>query len=112
MNFTVVFKSDESQIYTYGLVFIPTICWIDGNDNILFNSKDISYKLGYVKELLKVVKGEDKSLSTSRYVENLNKEEKSCVIVVNNVGHGDSGILELLIKDFHNEGFKTQVIYI
>ena len=70
--------------------------------------KQIDYKWGYVKELLKVVKGEDKSLSTSGYIENLKKEEKSSVIVVNNIGHGDSGILELLIKDFYNEGFKTQ----
>ncbi|AWI06756.1 hypothetical protein [Clostridium drakei] len=63
MNFTVVFKSDESQIYTYGLVFVPTVCWIDGDckDNILFNSRDIDYKFGYVKELIKAVNERNKN---------------------------------------------------
>ncbi|WP_161782709.1 hypothetical protein [Clostridium drakei] len=46
------------------------------------------------------------------YFENLKREDKKCVVVVNNVGHGDIGVLELLIKDLHNEGFKAQVIYI
>lgn len=112
--FTVVFKSDESQIYTYGLVFVPTACWIDGDckENILFNSSDISYKIGYVKELMKAVNERDKSFGSLGYFENLDKEDRSCVVVVNNVGHGDAGILELLIKDLHNEGFRTQVIYI
>ena len=112
MNFTVVFKSGESQTYTYGLVFIPTICWVDGNGNILFNSKDINYKLGYVNELIKVVEGKDNSFDGTGYFKNIKKEDKSCVIVVNNVGHGDSEILKLLIKDLYNEEFKTQVIYI
>lgn len=114
MNFTVVFKSDEGQIYTYGLVFVPTICWIDGDskDNSIFNSEDIKYKLGYVKELMKAVDLRNRSLGYRGYFETQREEDKSCVIVVNNIGHGDSEILELLIKDLHNEDFKTQVIYI
>lgn len=114
MNFTVVFKSEISQIYTYGLVLIPTVCWIDGNynDNILFNSNDICYKLGYVKELMKAVNEKDKNMGILGCFDNIEKEDKKCIVVVNNTGYGDIEILELLIKDLHNEGFQVQIIYL
>jgi hypothetical protein len=114
LNFTVVFKSSESKIYTYGLVFIPTVCWIDGDskDNILFNSGSTTYKLGYVKELIKVIDDRETSSQSFECFENLNKENKSCVVVVNNVGHADERALELLVEDLSNEGFRTQVVYV
>ena len=103
MKFTVVFNTHESFDHSYGLVFIPCPCWINGGSDILINlnPENPHYQLGSVAKLLKI----------ENFTESYGLSDKrECIVVVHPTGHGSKLDLETLVKDLTQEGFSTKVI--
>ena len=101
MKFTVVFPSHESHDLSFGVVFIPCICWVRGN-RILLNPHQTKphYRKGDLQEFL------DKTGTRKKIA----PETKSVVLTVHPTGHGTQKDLELLEEDLWEAGFEVKVV--
>lgn len=101
MKFTVTFTTQdtpgpgESCDLSYGLVFIPSPCWIRGEGEVLvkLNPESPLYQLGSVCILLQ----------KEKIIKRINCT--GALILIHNIGHGTQEDLNLLEKDLSNEGF-------
>jgi hypothetical protein len=92
MTFTLIFKSIERNL-SYQLCFEPTPIWrkIEGDWHLIPDKSSPTYQLGYLAKLLKK--------------ERLNLENKECLIVVQEEGHGTEEDFLTFKRDLENEGF-------
>jgi len=103
MKFTVVFPSHESIDISYGLVFIPSPVWVQGEKDILsLNPSTPNYQKGGVNRLL-----EKEQLT--KLTEN---DQTQCALIVHQTGHAQKDDLEALKQDLVSEGFKVKLLVI
>lgn len=96
MKFTVVFGSHESYDLSYGLVFIPSPCWVKAGEVLVnLNPESPHYQLGSVRKLLEKEEA-SAALATG---------PRRCVVVIHDVGNGSSEDLDRLEMDLRQQGF-------
>lgn len=97
MKFTVVFGSHESYDFSYGLVFVPSPCWVKAEEVLVnLNPESPHYQLGSVRKLLEKEGASAAALATG---------PRRCVVVSHDLGHGSQEDLERLETDLQQEGF-------
>lgn len=101
MKFTVVFPSREFEDLSFGVVFVPCICWVRGN-KILLNPHQTKphYRKGDLHDFLDQTGTRQKIAA----------EPKSVVLTVHSTGHGTEKDLELLREDLWEMGFEVKVV--
>lgn len=98
MKFTLVFSSPEAIDLSYGLVFIPSPVWMQGEREILnLNPEHPDYRLGSFRRLLEC----------EPIVRKLFRH--SCVLVVHHEGLGTDMDLHTLLDDLQGEGFQVEI---
>ena len=103
MKFTVVFPSHESQDCSFGVVFIPAICWVRGGQIVLNpHPSKPHYRKGDLREFL------DKTEIGAPVA----ASPQSVVVIVHPNGHGAEKDFELLQEDLWEAGFEVQVVRI
>ena len=103
MKFTVVFPSHESQDLSFGVVFIPCICWVRG-DRVLQNPHRNAphYRKGDLQCFF-----QETGVSRS-----LDKSHKKVVVLAHQIGDGTEKDLELLQEDLWEAGFEPTLVRI
>ncbi|MEY5024805.1 MAG: hypothetical protein RLZZ244_333 [Verrucomicrobiota bacterium] len=101
MKFTVIFPSHESEDLSFGVVFVPCICWIQGNRILLNPHPDRPhYRKGELPLFL--------DRTNTRPL--LDPDRKNVVVVAHPVGHGTEKDLQLLQEDLWEAGFDTNLV--
>ena len=101
MHFSVVFGGNESCDVTFGMVFIPSACWVRGNETIVNLSQEregTNYTAGDLQRLFNAER-------TLFAIEETQQDDLSAVIVVHASGHGRNEDLELLQSDLESAGY-------
>ena len=99
MHFEIILRDKNyiAQHLSYGLVFIPSPVWIKGREQIInLNPNSPKYQKGSIKKLL-----EKENLKFDKDGNN------EAVIVINNIGNGESDDLVNLESDLKSNGFNV-----
>lgn len=100
MHFTVVFSGAEGHDLSFGLVFIPSPCWVRGDDVVLnLNPRTPELEPGFVARLLDTTGVRDEVLASGR----------RCTVVVHAGGHGVSAHLAMLVEELERESLAVVV---
>jgi len=108
MHFSVVFGGSESSDISFGLVFIPSACWVRGGEmvvNLGQKREGAYYKAGDLQRLFDVeqdVFEHDEMKQAHRVV----------AVVVHEGGHGRKEDLELLESDLESAGFAVTQVFL
>lgn len=101
MKATLVFQSHESWDASVGMVFIPCLCWVIGNQKISNPHADYPhYRVGDFQMLLE----------HPEMQKILGKECRRLILVTQEEGHGRQEDIDLLLEDVSSSGFTFKVI--
>ena len=105
MHFTLLFaRNSEGTHLAYDLVYHPTALWCK-NGEYIYNTKDTSYKIGFLDNLLATEKK-----AFDNFFENRTEDHPiSVTIVCHKDGHGTEECLQNLINDLESNNYNTIV---
>jgi hypothetical protein len=102
MRFTVTFESGEDRDYSYGLVFVPSPVWVQGDRQVVSLSPESPhYATGGVKRLLNAARPDLSHAPT-----------KAATVVAHPEGNGTYDDLVALLRDLEVEGFAATLLRI
>jgi hypothetical protein len=101
MKFTIILPSPESRDLSFGVVFVPCICWVRG-DRVLLNPhpREPHYQAGDLQVFLDET-GTRQLLDTNN---------RTAAVVVHPAGHGTEADLALLLGDLREGGFEPSLL--
>jgi hypothetical protein len=101
MKFTIVFPSEVSADLSIGVVFVPCLVWVQGQQFLLNpHQSNPHYLKGDLQDFFARTDFRRKIADDSRRV----------TVVVHPTGHGTEEYLELLLGDLREEGFEPTVV--
>ena len=108
MHFTLLFaRNSEGTYLAYDLVYHPTAIWCK-NGKYIYNTKNTSYKLGFLENLLTT----EKKAFDSFFENRTGDHPISVTIVCHKDGHGTEQCLQNLTQDLENNNYNTKTVRI
>ena len=100
MRFTLTINSFEDRDLSYGLVFVPSPVWVQGNRQIVnLSPENPHYRRGGVKRLL-----------AAERIQLGPEAGKRCVVVAHPDGHARADDMVELVADLEDEGFSVTLL--